>query len=74
MLAIDILEYLANLFLLKSFRIQRSGKAFAFVFLMAKDRQDPGMKVPVAITGYPERQRPAMTVTMSRAKAVAFIP
>ena len=47
---------------------------FAFIFLMAKDRQNPGMKVPVAISGYPERQRTAMTVTMSRAKSVAFIP
>lgn len=74
MLAIDILEYLANLFLLKSFRIQRSGKAFAFIFLMAQDRQNSGMKIPVAISRYPERQRTAMTVTMSRAKAVAFIP
>lgn len=73
-LAVDILEYLADLFLRKSFRVKCSGKAFAFIFLMAKDRQDPGMKVPVAITGYPERQRTAMTVIMSRAKAVAFIP
>lgn len=73
-LAIDILEYLANLFLRKSFRVKCSGKTFAFVFLMAKDRQDPGMKVPVAISRYPERQRTAMTVTMSRTEAVAFIP
>ena len=34
-LAIDILEYLADLFLRKTFRIQRSGKAFAFILLMA---------------------------------------
>ena len=73
-LAIDILEYLADLFLRKSFRVKCSGKAFAFIFLMAQDRQNPGMKVPVAITRYPERQRTAMTVTMSRAKAVAFVP
>lgn len=74
MLAIDILEYLANLFLRKSFRVKCSGKAFAFIFLMAQDRQNPGMKIPLAITGYPERQRTAMTVTMSRTKAVAFVP
>ena len=73
-LAIDILEYLADLFLRKTFRIQRSGKAFAFILLMAQDRQDPGMKIPVAITGYPERQRTTMTVTMPRTEAVAFIP
>lgn len=74
MLAIDILEYLADLFLRKSFRVKRSGKAFAFIFLMAKDRQNPWMKIPVAISRYPKRQRTAMTVTMSRAKAVLFIP
>jgi hypothetical protein len=73
-LAIDILEYLADLFLRKTFRVKRSRKAFAFIFLMAKDRQDPGMKVPVAITGYPKRQRTAMTVTMPLAETVAFIP
>ena len=72
--AIDILEYLANLFLRKSFRVKRSGKAFAFIFLMAKDRQGPGMKIPLAITWYPERRRTAMTVTMPRSKAIAFVP
>ena len=56
-LAIDILEYLAELFLRKTFRVQRSHKAFAFIFLMAKDRQNPWMKIPVAISWYPERQR-----------------
>ena len=73
-LAIDILEYLADLFLRKTFRVKRSRKAFAFIFLMAQDRQNPGMKIPVAISWYPERQCTTMTVTMPRAKAVAFIP
>lgn len=74
MLTIDILEYLADLFLRKTFRVKRSGKAFAFILLMAQDRQDPGMKIPIAISRYPERQRTAMTVTMPRTEAVAFIP
>lgn len=65
-LAIDILEYLADLFLRKTFRVKRSRKAFAFIFLMAKDCQNPGMKIPVAISRYPEHQCTAMTVTMSR--------
>ena len=34
-LAIDILEYLADLFLRKTFRVKRSGKTFAFILLMA---------------------------------------
>lgn len=73
-LTIDILEYLADLFLRKTFRVKRSGKAFAFILLMAQDRQDPWMKIPVAISRYPECQRTAMTVTMPRAKSVAFVP
>ena len=72
-LAIDILEYLADLILRKTFCVKRSGKALVFILLMAQDRQDPWMEISIAITWYPERQRTAMTVTRPRSKAVAFI-
>lgn len=72
-LAID-LEYLACLFLCKTFRVKRFGKVLAFIFLMAQDRQDSCMKVPVAITWYPGRQHTAINVTMPRSEAVAFVP
>lgn len=73
-LAIDVLGYLADLLLCKTFRVKGSGKAFAFILLMAQARQNPGMKNPVAITWYPERQRTAMTVTMPRSETIAFVP
>lgn len=73
-LAVDILEYLADLFLCKTFRVKCPRKAFAFSLLMAQDCQDPGMKIPVTITWDPERQRTALTVTMPRAETIAFIP
>lgn len=71
---IDILEYLADLFLRKSFRIQRSGKAFAFILLMAKDRLNPWREIPVAITRYPERQRTVMSITMPGRKPLHLFP
>ena len=40
-LAVDILEHLADLFLYEIFRVKRSGKAFTFILLMVQDRQNP---------------------------------
>ncbi len=73
-LAIDILEYLANLFLRKTFRVKRSGQAFTFILLMAQDSQDSGIKIPVAISWYPECLRTAMIVTIPQPGIVVSVP
>ncbi len=73
-LAIDILEYLANLFLRKTFRVKRSGQAFTFILLMAQDSQDSGIKIPVAISWYPECLRTAMIVTIPLPGIVVSVP
>lgn len=60
---VDILEYIADLFLRKSIRVKHSRKVFAFILLVVHDYQNPCKEVSVVIARNPDRQRAFMTTT-----------
>ena len=51
MLAVDLVEDIAHLLLCQSLGVEDTCKAVAFLLLVAKDGQNAGMEVAVAVAG-----------------------
>ena len=73
MLAVYLVEHIADLLLGKSFGIKDSGQSVAFLLLVAQYGQNTRMEVAVAVTRYTELKFFSLAVTMSRAVSVTLI-
>ena len=70
---IDVIEHLADLLLSQSLAVQSAGQAFAFVLLIAQDRQYLRMKVAIPVSGYTECKSPSLTVGVPHSVPVPLI-
>ena len=74
MLAVDLVKDIAHLFLRQPFGVEDTGKPVAFFLLVAKDGQDTGMEVPVAVAGNADLKFFPVAVCVPGTASVPFIP
>ena len=73
-IAIELLEHLADLHLRKSLGVEAPHKALEVLLLIAQKDRNLRMEVAVAVAGYAELQTTTMAIGMPWTKTFAIIP
>ena len=73
MLAVYLVEHIANLLLSQSLCVKHTSKTVAFLLLVAKNRQYLRVEVAVTVTGDAELQTTAMAISVAGAITIALV-
>ena len=74
MLAVDLVEDIAHLLLCQSLGVEDACETVAFLLLVAKDGQNAGVEIPVAVAGNAKLKFFPVPVSMARSVSIPFIP